>query len=135
LEFVGGYHGACSPDGVLEDDEEVLAEIKAKRPDFIWVGLGTPKQYGWIARTKHRLDHGTLLAVGFAFDVNAGMKPDAPAWMQKYGLTWIHRMVSEPRRLLGRYLKWNSLFLAYSAWDAMKRTGLHRRTFTATPEK
>jgi N-acetylglucosaminyldiphosphoundecaprenol N-acetyl-beta-D-mannosaminyltransferase len=122
LEFVGGYHGSCSPDGVLDDGGATLEEIKTKRPDFIWVGLGTPKQYGWIARSKSRLDHGILLAVGFAFDVNAGMKPDAPGWMQQYGLTWIYRMASEPRRLAGRYLKWNSLFLVYSAWDALRWT-------------
>ena len=121
LEFVGGYHGSCSPEGVLDDGGATLEEIKTKRPDFIWVGLGTPKQYGWIARSKPQLDHGILLAVGFAFDVNAGMKPDAPAWMQKYGLTWMYRMASEPRRLAGRYLKWNSLFLAYSAWDTLSR--------------
>jgi N-acetylglucosaminyldiphosphoundecaprenol N-acetyl-beta-D-mannosaminyltransferase len=118
LNFIGGYHGPCSPEGILKDDAAVLAEIREKKPDFIWVGLGTPKQYGWIARIKPKLDHGVLLAVGFAFDVNAGMKLDAPAWMQRAGLTWLYRMGSEPRRLIGRYLKWNSLFLAYSLLDS-----------------
>jgi exopolysaccharide biosynthesis WecB/TagA/CpsF family protein len=56
---------------------------------------------------------GILLAVGFAFDVNAGTKPDAPAWMQRAGLTWAYRLATEPRRLAIRYLKWNSLFLYY----------------------
>ena len=113
LNFVGGYHGRCSADGELDDQKKVTAEILEKRPDFIWVGLGTPKQYAWIHRIKPQLDHGVLLAVGFAFDVNAGMKPDAPAWMQRLGLTWIHRMASEPGRLAGRYLKWNTLFIRY----------------------
>ena len=135
LEFVGGYHGPCSPDGVLDDECEVLSDIKTKRPDFIWVGLGTPKQYGWIARTKPLLDHGILLAVGFAFDVNAGMKPDAPVWMQQRGLTWIHRMASEPKRLAGRYLKWNSLFLAYSARDALRRPGPPSMEIQKPPQK
>jgi N-acetylglucosaminyldiphosphoundecaprenol N-acetyl-beta-D-mannosaminyltransferase len=113
LQFIGGYHGLCSAEGVLKDDEAVLADIREKRPDFIWVGLGTPKQYAWIHRIKPQLDRGVLLAVGFAFDVNAGMKADAPIWMQRAGLTWLHRMATEPRRLLGRYLKWNTLFLWY----------------------
>ena len=113
LNFVGGYHGRCSGDGELDDQKSVIADILEKRPDFIWVGLGTPKQYAWIHRIKPQLDHGVLLAVGFAFDVNAGMKPDAPAWMQRLGLTWIHRMASEPGRLAGRYLKWNTLFIGY----------------------
>jgi N-acetylglucosaminyldiphosphoundecaprenol N-acetyl-beta-D-mannosaminyltransferase len=117
LEFIGGYHGRCSVDGVPDTDDEVLAEIREKRPDFIWVGLGTPKQYAWINRMKPLMDHGILLAVGFAFDVNAGMKPDAPEWMQAYGLTWMHRLASEPGRLAGRYMKWNTLFLLYRAAD------------------
>lgn len=119
LDFVGGYHGLCDSKGMLEDDAAVLAEIREKRPDFIWVGLGTPKQYRWIARVKPKLDHGILLAVGFAFDVNAGMKPDAPLWMQQIGMTWLHRMASEPGRLSGRYLKYNTLFLWYSLLDML----------------
>jgi N-acetylglucosaminyldiphosphoundecaprenol N-acetyl-beta-D-mannosaminyltransferase len=123
LEFIGGYHGPCSIEGVLEDDAQVLRDIRRLKPDFIWVGLGTPKQYGWIARVKPLLDHGALLAVGFAFDVNAGMKSDAPLWMQAKGLTWLHRLASEPKRLLGRYLKWNTLFLVYAVWDEAIKSG------------
>ena len=120
LNFVGSYHGKCSREGMLQNDEAVLEELREKRPDFMWVGLGAPKQYGWIHRVKPKLNHGVLLAVGFAFDVNAGMKPDAPAWMQSLGLTWLYRMANEPRRLVGRYLKWNSLFLWYSALDVLQ---------------
>lgn len=122
LRFVGGYHGLCSADGILDEQDAVLAEIRSLRPDFIWVGLGTPKQYGWIARMKSAVDSGVFLAVGFAFDVNAGTKKDAPAWMQRHGLTWLFRMVSEPRRLATRYLKWNSLFLYYLMKDGLKKT-------------
>jgi N-acetylglucosaminyldiphosphoundecaprenol N-acetyl-beta-D-mannosaminyltransferase len=120
LDFVGGYHGNCSGSGILDADDRVLREILSLRPDYIWVGLGAPKQYAWIARVKPHLDHGILLAVGFAFDVNAGTKADAPQWMQKCGLTWIHRMASEPKRLVSRYVKWNSLFLWYLLRDSLK---------------
>ncbi|MGI9172835.1 MAG: WecB/TagA/CpsF family glycosyltransferase, partial [Chthoniobacterales bacterium] len=84
------------------------------------VGLGTPKQQEWIHRHKVKIPRGLLLAVGFAFDVNAGMKKDAPAWMQRVGLTWVFRAWSEPRRLLTRYLRYNSLFLYYLAHDALR---------------
>jgi N-acetylglucosaminyldiphosphoundecaprenol N-acetyl-beta-D-mannosaminyltransferase len=120
LNFVGSYHGRCSADGILEDDKEILREIQEKRPDFIWIGLGTPKQYAWMHRIKSQLSHGVLLAVGFAFDVNAGTKPDSPLWLQRLGLGWLHRMTSEPKRLIGRYLKWNSLFLWYLMREWMK---------------
>ncbi len=122
ITFVGSYHGGCSGDGILDDDDRVLAEILSLKPDFIWIGLGAPKQYEWLARTKPLLDRGIFLSVGFAFDVNAGTKSDAPMWMQRQGLTWLYRMASEPRRLGGRYLKWNSLFLWYLLTDALARS-------------
>jgi N-acetylglucosaminyldiphosphoundecaprenol N-acetyl-beta-D-mannosaminyltransferase len=89
-------------------------------PEFIWVGLGTPKQQRWIARMKPQLRRGMLLSVGQAFDVNAGLRSDAPAWMQRAGLTWLYRMASEPRRLVGRYLRHNSEFLWYLAVDFLR---------------
>ncbi len=102
-------------DGYFGESEEaaIVEEINALSPDFIWVGLGTPKQQEWIRRNKPKLRRGVTLAVGFAFDVNAGTKRDAPAWMQKLGLTWVFRLCEEPRRLAARYFKWNSLFVAY----------------------
>jgi N-acetylglucosaminyldiphosphoundecaprenol N-acetyl-beta-D-mannosaminyltransferase len=102
-----------------EDEPAIAAEINRLSPDFIWVGLGTPKQQEWIHRQKSAISRGVIFAVGFAFDVNAGMKKDAPAVMQRLGLTWLFRALSEPRRLLTRYLRYNSLFLYYLAKDAL----------------
>jgi N-acetylglucosaminyldiphosphoundecaprenol N-acetyl-beta-D-mannosaminyltransferase len=115
LQIVGSRSGYFRE----QDDEEIVREINSLSPDFIWIGLGTPKQQAWIHRHKASIQRGVILAVGFAFDVNAGTKPDAPPWMQRRGLTWIFRILSEPRRLLGRYLRYNSLFLFYLAKDAL----------------
>ncbi len=107
LNVVGsrnGYFGSA-------ENEEVVAGILAADPDFLWVGLGTPKQQQWIHAHKARFKRGAILAVGFAFDVNAGTKRDAPAWMGKCGLTWLYRLASEPRRLFIRYAYYNTLFL------------------------
>lgn len=122
VQFVGGFHGPCNARGELtaEDERLVLAEIAATSPDFIWIGLGAPKQYEWVHRYRAQLQRGVLLAVGFAFDVNAGMKTDAPGWMQRAGLTWAFRIFSEPRRLFTRYLRYNSLFLYYLLHDALR---------------
>ena len=102
LKFVGAFHGRCGTDGRLE------------------VGFGTPKQQTWAHQHKALFRRGVVLTVGFAFDANAGIKPDAPSWMQAAGLTWLYRLVSEPRRLLRRYLKWNSLFIFYLLWDGIR---------------
>ncbi len=121
--FVGGFHGRCDAAGKLDgaSDAAVLAEIAERSPDYIWIGLGTPKQYGWLHRNKPLIARGVFLTVGFAFDVNAGTKRDAPLWMQRRGLTWLFRLASEPRRLLSRYLRYNSLFLYFLAKDALHK--------------
>jgi N-acetylglucosaminyldiphosphoundecaprenol N-acetyl-beta-D-mannosaminyltransferase len=122
LEFVGSFHGRCGVDGVLNGtaEKDVTEEINRLSPDFIWVGFGTPKQQAWVWQHKKLIRRGVILTVGFAFDANAGMKPDAPAWMQRAGLTWLYRFCSEPRRLGPRYFKWNSLFLFYLLRDGLR---------------
>ncbi len=118
ITVTGAYHGRCAPDGSLEDPT-VVDRINQLSPDFIWVGLGTPKQDMFIRRHKSQIKRGVLLSVGFAFDVNAGTKKDAPLWMQRLALTWVYRLASEPRRLGPRYFKYNALFLFYVLRDAI----------------
>jgi len=122
LKFVGGFHGRCRADGTLEGaaEQEVVDEINRLAPDYVWIGLGAPKQQLWIRRHKQLIRRGILFSVGFAFDVNAGLKPDAPLWMQRLGLTWVFRFWSEPRRLGPRYLKYNFLFLWYLLRDGVR---------------
>ena len=123
LNVCGSHHGYFKPD----EWPCVLEQINASAPDVIWVGLGTPKQQEFTAWAKNKVRQGWLLNVGFAFDVNAGRKRDAPRWMQSVGLTWLYRLASEPRRLGPRYAKFNSLFLLYAfEWFMTNRwfTGL-----------
>jgi N-acetylglucosaminyldiphosphoundecaprenol N-acetyl-beta-D-mannosaminyltransferase len=85
-----------------EDDADVR-EINATNPDAIWVGLGTPKQERWMAAHCGRVTAPAMLGVGAAFDFIAGTKLQAPRWMQRNGVEWLYRLVTEPRRLAGRY--------------------------------
>jgi N-acetylglucosaminyldiphosphoundecaprenol N-acetyl-beta-D-mannosaminyltransferase len=130
VKFAGSFHGRCDADGRLEGaaEQAVVDEINRLSPDFIWVGFGTPKQQAWAGRHKLLIKRGVILTVGFAFDANAGLKPDAPPWMQRAGLTWLYRLVTEPRRLGPRYFKYNSLFLFY-----LLRDGLCGRAWGGAP--
>lgn len=94
-----------------DEDQAIIAEINAVGPDYVWVGLGAPKQDLWVAAHRSRLHAPVLLAVGAAFDFHAGRRRRAPRWMQRSGTEWIFRLVSEPRRLAGRYTRVNAQFL------------------------
>ncbi|MFZ0527024.1 MAG: WecB/TagA/CpsF family glycosyltransferase [Xanthobacteraceae bacterium] len=86
--------------GHLDD----VARIRASGADIVWVGLGTPKQELWMAANAPHLDRCMLMGVGAAFDFHAKVKRQAPRWMQRMGLEWSFRLLSEPRRLGPRYL-------------------------------
>lgn len=123
INIVGSHHGFFDAD----EQSSIIEEINRLSPDFVWIGLGTPKQQRWIHENKALIRRGVLFAVGFAFDVNAGLKPDAPEWMQRRGLTWLYRVWSEPRRLLSRYVRYNSLFLFYLVKDALAQSLTSKR--------
>jgi N-acetylglucosaminyldiphosphoundecaprenol N-acetyl-beta-D-mannosaminyltransferase len=94
-----------------EEDRLVVERINAARPDIVWVGISTPKQERWMAEHIERLNAPVLVGVGAAFDFNAGLKRQAPRWMQRSGLEWSFRLMTEPRRLWRRYLVNNPFFL------------------------
>jgi N-acetylglucosaminyldiphosphoundecaprenol N-acetyl-beta-D-mannosaminyltransferase len=99
------------------------AEVARLRPDVIWVGLGTPKQEKFMAAHWHALEAAVLIGVGAAFDFHSGRLRQAPRWMQRSGLEWLFRLATEPRRLAGRYLVNNPVFvLAVLA----EKTGLRK---------
>lgn len=93
------------------EDGRLVERINEARPDIVWVGLSTPKQEFWMARHLGRVRAPVLIGVGAAFDFHAGLKPQAPRWMQRNGLEWFFRLLTEPRRLGRRYLVNNTAFV------------------------
>ncbi|HSW49227.1 MAG TPA: WecB/TagA/CpsF family glycosyltransferase, partial [Bryobacteraceae bacterium] len=96
------------------EDEQVVRAIDASGAKILFIGLSTPKQERWMAAHRGRVP-AVMLGVGAAFDFLAGVKPQAPRWMQSSGLEWVFRLGAEPRRLWRRYLKHNSRFAALFA--------------------
>lgn len=94
-----------------EEDNDVISRINAVRPDIVWVGISTPKQERWMASHVGRLTAPVLVGVGAAFDFHAGLKKQAPQWVQRSGLEWFFRLLMEPRRLWRRYLINNPQFV------------------------
>ena len=93
------------------EDVALSQQIRASRPDILWVGLSTPKQEKFMAEYLPRLDVTLMVGVGAAFDFHSGRVKQSPRWMQRSGLEWFYRLCQEPRRLARRYLKNNPLFL------------------------
>jgi len=94
-----------------EEDAADVAAINEARPDFVWVGLGMPKQEKWMASQVGKIEAAALIGIGAAFDFHAGTKSRAPLWMQRSGVEWLFRLITEPRRLAHRYLVDNSIFV------------------------
>lgn len=92
------------------EDAAIIAQINHSGAGIVWVSLGCPKQELWMATHRGSIN-AVMVGVGAAFDYHAGTIKRAPKWMQHNGLEWLHRLVSEPKRLWKRYLVTNTLFV------------------------
>jgi N-acetylglucosaminyldiphosphoundecaprenol N-acetyl-beta-D-mannosaminyltransferase len=112
---------AYSPPFRLLSQQEALQvrhEIIKSGVQILFVGLGCPRQELWIDAERGYIP-AVMIGVGAAFDFHAGLKPQAPAWMQKTGLEWLFRLLTEPRRLWRRYLRHIPRFLFFAAADLL----------------
>ncbi len=95
LRIVGTHHGYFTPD----EEQQVIAQIKAAQPDILFVAFGIPKQEKWIAKHADELNVPLCIGVGGSFDVYAGVVKRAPEWVQRLCLEWLYRTVRDPKRL------------------------------------
>jgi N-acetylglucosaminyldiphosphoundecaprenol N-acetyl-beta-D-mannosaminyltransferase len=105
VAVVGTY---SPPLGFEQDDDEnrrIIAAIAAAAPDVLIVGLGAPKQEIWTHQHHAELPCKVALCVGATIDFLAGAKKRSPRWMRRVGLEWLHRVITEPRRLARRYAR------------------------------
>ncbi|GAB4140323.1 MAG: WecB/TagA/CpsF family glycosyltransferase [Planctomycetaceae bacterium] len=118
VKIVGTY---SPPFGFEKDDAEnaaILERIRAVTPDVLVVGLGAPKQELWVHKHRDQIEAKVSLCVGATIDFLAENVPRAPLWMQRCGLEWFYRMMSEPRRLFKRYARdaWIFPRLVWKEW-------------------
>src|SRR5262249_20187513 len=103
---IAGYHN-----GYFGRSEDVAAGIQKAKPDILFVAMGSPRQEKWIAANLNLLNVPFAIGVGGSFDHIGGFARRAPQWMQRAGLEWLHRLLSEPKRLWKRYLIGNTRFI------------------------
>lgn len=120
IQIVGTY---CPPFGFESDPKEctrIVDDINAKKPDLLFLGVGAPKQEKWANAHFDRLDTGPILCVGASFDFLAGNIKRAPSWIQRSGMEWLWRLLSEPTRLWRRYLLRDSRFLLLALREGLE---------------
>ena len=115
IQIAGMYSPPFRPMTEKEDDM-VVERINKANPDFVWVGLGAPKQEKWMLLHQGKVN-GFMVGVGASFDFFAGNIQRAPEWMQKNNLEWLYRLLQDPKRLFRRYLHTNPKFI----WNAVIR--------------
>jgi N-acetylglucosaminyldiphosphoundecaprenol N-acetyl-beta-D-mannosaminyltransferase len=85
------------------DNEGFSQMINSTNADFVWIGLGAPKQERWMYDNFESLNKGVLFGIGAGFDYLAGNTKHAPDWMKNASLEWMYRLAQEPKRLWKRY--------------------------------
>jgi N-acetylglucosaminyldiphosphoundecaprenol N-acetyl-beta-D-mannosaminyltransferase len=113
-----------------EEECELAAQLRQLQPDIVWVGLSTPKQERFMARSLPMLETKLMVGVGAAFLFHTGAIRDSPSWVKRSGLQWLHRLLQEPARLWRRYLVNVPLFLLQATLQfiGLRSYGVKRRT-------
>jgi N-acetylglucosaminyldiphosphoundecaprenol N-acetyl-beta-D-mannosaminyltransferase len=107
LDVAGTHHG------YLDDSasQRVVARANDAHADVLIVGMGTPLQELWVARHRNDIRAPVVWTVGALFDFVAGVQWRAPGWLRRVHLEWLWRVGTAPRRLTGRYLVGNLVFV------------------------
>lgn len=121
LAIAGTHHGFFDTSHDSAATLGVIGAINRARPDIVIVGLGMPVQERWVHEHRRRIDAPVVLTGGAVFDYVSGRRRRAPAWMTRHGLEWLGRLLVEPRRLAGRYVAGNPLFLARVLRQRLRR--------------
>ncbi len=117
LQLVGIHNGYFKE----QDWPEISKEIKALRPNFVFVGITSPMKEYLIEYLQDDGNDSVFMGVGGSFDVISGAIPRAPKWMQKAGLEWLFRVMQEPKRLFKRYFVGNWKFIK-AVWNEKRHT-------------
>jgi N-acetylglucosaminyldiphosphoundecaprenol N-acetyl-beta-D-mannosaminyltransferase len=111
LRIAGTHHGYFDKEPGSAENEAVIGQINAAKPNLLFVGFGMPLQEQWLMENLPRLDANACFSIGALFDYVSGDLRRSPQWLNDHGMEWLGRMLIEPRRLWRRYLIGNPLFM------------------------
>lgn len=122
LKILGTHHGFFEKTGV--ENDIVIEDINRHAPDVLMVGMGMPLEQRWVLDNHARIRAKVYWTVGAAFQYWAGTISRCPKWMGEHGLEWFYRLLLEPRRMAGRYLLGNTIFMTkvLREWWRLRRS-------------
>lgn len=108
--------------GYFDDENEIIEQIKAVKPQILLVGLGSPRQEEFIAKIKPHLEGCAMIGVGGSFDVFSGIVKESPVLFRRLGLEWLYRTLMQPERLK-RIFPVLPIFLIKCIIETIKKKG------------
>jgi N-acetylglucosaminyldiphosphoundecaprenol N-acetyl-beta-D-mannosaminyltransferase len=118
LQVIGTHHGFFSD----SDEAQIIEEINLLSPDILVVGLGMPYQEKWIFQNKEKLKVGVITSCG-AYIEQIGEKGLGyfPDWVNKCHLSWLLRIIRDPKKFGKRYFTEGILFIPLLFKTALAR--------------
>lgn len=104
LDVAGVYSPPFGFEKNIEELEKINKMLKDSHADMLFVGMGVPKQDIFIYENMHKYEIPMSFSIGATIDFIAGVQKRCPKWMTLAGVEWFHRMMSDPKRMVKRYL-------------------------------
>lgn len=98
---LAGYHSGFFKE---EERNDLIKKIVFNECRIILVGMGVPEQEIFAQVVSDYSYNKIIICVGNFFEFYFGRIKRAPVFIQKIGLEWMFRIITEPKRLWQRYL-------------------------------
>ena len=98
--------------GYIKTDEErdaLINDIAMKKPDVVYVAMGSPKQE-FLMADMMKVHPAIYQGLGGSFDVYTGRVKRAPLWWQKHNIEFLYRFLKQPQRYKREYYRLKFLF-------------------------
>jgi N-acetylglucosaminyldiphosphoundecaprenol N-acetyl-beta-D-mannosaminyltransferase len=118
IRLSGYHHGYFSE----QENNSVIEEINACKPDILFLCMGVPKQEEWTKENFNKLNAKIIWMGGGFLDTLSDKIKRCPQWLKDVGFEWLFRFIQEPRRLWKRYLIGNPKFIM-----RILQSRIHRR--------
>ena len=86
------------------DENSIVNEIKEYNPDILFIGISSPIKERFALKYKADLNAKLIVPCGGWFDIVAGKVKRPPFILKKFPITWIYRIIQEPKRMFGPIL-------------------------------